>query len=132
MARDQIPKDHIIQWLYTSLQFQTFVESCCQVPAIYPMAGELAGLVVNALDPGQSHPWHFDTNAFTVGLLTQKAEVGGAFEYSLNIRTASDENLDAVRDVLTDKDTASANRLEKFDSLELSNLADIYLLFCVV
>ncbi len=103
VARDQIPQDHIIQRLYTSADFQAFVAACCRVPAVYSMADPLAGLVVNVLDPGRAHPWHFDTNVYTVSLLTQKAENGGEFEYSPSIRTPYDENLDSVRNVLTGK-----------------------------
>lgn len=101
VARDQIPSAHIIHQLYSSVIFQSFIAACCEIPVIHPMADPLAGLVVNVLDPGQSHPWHFDTNAYTVSLLTQKADRGGTFEYCPNIRTSGDENLSAVKQVVT-------------------------------
>lgn len=100
VAREQIPAGHIIQRLYVSPPFQTFIAACFGVPAAYPMADPLAGLVVNVLEPGREHPWHFDTNAFTVSLLTQSPESGGTFEYCPGIRTPGDENLAAVGDVV--------------------------------
>ncbi len=111
-ARDQIPRDHIIQQLYSSPIFQSFIAACCGIPVVYPMADSLAGLVVNVLDPGRSHPWHFDTNAYTVSLLTQKADKGGTFEYCPNIRTSGDENLSAVKQVVTGDGGDLVRRLE--------------------
>ena len=101
VARDQIPATHIIHRLYISPEFQSFIAACCNVAKIYPMADPLAGLVVNVLNPGREHPWHFDTNAYTVSLLTQRAEKGGTFEFCPGIRTPDSENFEAVRDVLT-------------------------------
>ena len=56
--------------------------------------------MLNVVAPGREHPWHFDTNEFTVSMLTQEAEDGGEFEYAPNIRSAREENFAAVRDVL--------------------------------
>jgi hypothetical protein len=46
------------------------------------------------------HPWHFDTNEFTVSMLTQEPQAGGVFEYCPNIRSAQAENFADVRAVL--------------------------------
>lgn len=100
VARDLIPESAIIQRLYTNQQFQHFVASCFGLPALYEMADPVAGLVVNVVTPGREHPWHFDTNEFTVSMLTQQPEAGGEFQYCPNIRTATDEHFDAVRAVL--------------------------------
>lgn len=101
VARDQIPAGHIIQRLYVSPLFQTFIAACFGVPAVYPMSDPLAGLVVNVLDRGRDHPWHFDTNALTVSLMTQSPESGGTFEYCPGIRAPGDENLAAVSEVVS-------------------------------
>jgi hypothetical protein len=53
------------------------------------------------VNPGTEHPWHFDTNEFTVSLLTREAGDGGVFEYCPNIRSAEAENFGDVRRVLT-------------------------------
>jgi hypothetical protein len=100
VARDQFPATSVIQQLYTNPVFQRFVADCFGQPELHELADPLAGLTLNVIAPGRSHPWHFDTNEFTVSLLTQAADGGGRFEYCPNIRSATSENLDDVRAVL--------------------------------
>ncbi len=100
VARDQIEPTAIIQQLYGNQVFQRFLGECFQLPRLYPLADPLSGLVLNVVKPGLEHPWHFDTNEFTVSLLTQQADDGGVFEYCPHIRSTTSENLDAVRAVL--------------------------------
>ncbi|MET8680204.1 arpA protein [Streptomyces sp. NPDC004647] len=100
VARDRIPEDFIIQQLYSSELFKRFVADCFELPRLHELADPLSGLVLNVVNPGMEHPWHFDTNEFTVSLLTQEAQAGGVFEYCPNIRSAQAENFDDVRDVL--------------------------------
>ena len=100
VARDQLPPTTIIQQLYTSPLFQRLVADCFSQPQLHELADPLSGLTLNVIAPGRAHPWHFDTNEFTVSMLTQEAERGGRFEYCPNIRSATSENLDDVRDVL--------------------------------
>ena len=100
VARDQFPATAAIQQLYTSPEFQRFVADCFGRSELYELADPLAGLTVNVIAPGRAHPWHFDTNEFTVSLLVQEADGGGSFEYCPNIRSATSENLDDVRAVL--------------------------------
>jgi hypothetical protein len=75
------------------------------------MADPLAGLCLNVIPPGRSHPWHFDTNEFTVSLLTVEQEAGGTFEFVPGIRSAADENLAAVRSVLDGRGHPDLRRL---------------------
>ncbi|MGW5055078.1 HalD/BesD family halogenase [Actinokineospora sp. NPDC004072] len=107
---DRIPATAIIHRLYTSPQFQRFVADCFELPEVHPLADPLAGLCLNVVRPGMAHPWHFDTNEFTVSMLTQAAERGGDFEYCPNIRSADAENFADVRGVL-DGDTRLVRRL---------------------
>lgn len=100
VARDQFPAGSAIQRLYTDPVFQRFVADCFSRPELHELADPLAGLTLNVIAPGRAHPWHFDTNEFTVSLLVQEAEGGGRFEYCPNIRSAGDENLGDVRAVL--------------------------------
>ncbi len=100
VARDQIDQSAIISVLYTSELFQGFLATCFELPRLYELADPLSGLVLNVVKPGMAHPWHFDTNEFTVSVLTQQPQAGGEFEYCPNIRSAQSENLDDVRDVL--------------------------------
>lgn len=107
---DRIPDSTIVSKLYTSAEFQRFVADCFGLSEVYPLADPLAGLCLNVVRPGMAHPWHFDTNEFTVSMLTQEAEEGGVFEYCPGIRSADAENFADVRGVL-DGDTRLVKRL---------------------
>ncbi|MFI0373143.1 arpA protein [Actinomadura sp. 1N219] len=101
VPRDRIGADLIVHQLYSNGLFQRFVADCFGLPRVHELADPLSGLCLNVVNPGMEHPWHFDTNEFTVSLLTQEAEDGGAFEYCPGIRTAESENFGDVRRVLT-------------------------------
>ncbi|WP_242904111.1 HalD/BesD family halogenase [Actinomadura terrae] len=101
VPRDRIPSTHLVHRLYSNKLFQNFVASCFGLPRVHELGDPLSGLCLNVVRPGMEHPWHFDTNEFTVSLLTQEPEEGGVFEYCPNIRTAREENFGAVRSVLT-------------------------------
>ncbi|MFG2593314.1 arpA protein [Streptomyces sp. NPDC048438] len=103
VARDHIPGGSLIGRLYAHEAFQRFVADCFGLPRLYELADPLSGLVLNVVRPGMEHPWHFDTNEYTVSMLTQEAQEGGSFEYCPNIRSADDERFDDVRDVLDGK-----------------------------
>jgi hypothetical protein len=100
VARDRIPADSLISLLYSHKLFQRFIARCFGLPQLHELADPLSGLVLNVVAPGMEHPWHFDTNEFTVSMLTRQPEAGGVFEYCPNIRSAHDERFDDVRDVL--------------------------------
>jgi hypothetical protein len=100
VAGEDIPGDFLIRRLYDSSFFRSFLAACLGAPVIHPLGDPLAGLVVNVLLPGREHPWHFDTNEFAVSLVTQEPEGGGVFEYCPGIRSAVEENLAGVAQVL--------------------------------
>ncbi len=110
VARDRIPPGAVIQRLYTGAPFRRFVAACFGLAEVHELADPLSGLVLNVVAPGREHPWHFDTNEYTVSMLTQGAEAGGVFEYCPGIRSAGAENVDAVRAVLDGR--GSPRRLE--------------------
>lgn len=101
VARDKIPPHAIIQRLYAHSAFQRFLAECFGLAGLYELGDPLAGLCLNVITPGREHPWHFDTNEFTVSMVTQSPDRGGEFQYCPNIRTPERENLPDVRDVLT-------------------------------
>ncbi|WP_326595083.1 HalD/BesD family halogenase [Streptomyces sp. NBC_01803] len=101
VARDRVPAGAIIHRLYTSEPFKRLIADCFELPALHELGDPLSGLVLNVVRPGMEHPWHFDTNEFTVSMLTQEPEDGGVFEYCPNIRSARAENFGDVRAVLT-------------------------------
>jgi hypothetical protein len=111
VARDHIPEDDLIHRLYIDRAFQRFVADCVGLPAVHPLADPLSGLCLNVVNPGLAHPWHFDTNEFSVSILTQEAEAGGEFEYCPDIRSPQAENFDDVRGVLTGRRDDLVRRL---------------------
>jgi hypothetical protein len=100
VARDLIDRDHIIHRLYASELFRAFIADCFGLAELYELADPLSGLCLNVITPGREHPWHFDTNEFTVSMLTREPDTGGVFEYCPNIRSAEAENFGDVRTVL--------------------------------
>ncbi|MDF6021544.1 arpA protein [Streptomyces sp. JH34] len=111
VARDRIPGGSLISRLYSHESFRRFVADCFGLPRLYELADPLSGLVLNVVRPGMEHPWHFDTNEYTVSMLTQDAEEGGSFEYCPNIRSAEDEHFDDVRNVLDGRGDRQPERL---------------------
>ena len=111
VARDAVPADFVVHRLYTSALFQRFVAACFGLSRVHELADPLSGLCLNVVTPGRSHPWHFDTNEFTVSMLTQEPRAGGVFEYCPNIRSERAENVDDVRAVLDGRGDALVRRL---------------------
>lgn len=101
VARDLIPDKYLINLLYTHPLFKQFLAACFEMDTLYELSDPLAGLCMNVLQPDREHPWHFDTNEFTVSLLTKSANQGGVFQYCPNIRSPEQENLADVRAVIT-------------------------------
>lgn len=111
VAADLVPDGVGIRRLYSSESFRRFVAACCGLDRLYELADPLAQLCLNVIRPGDEHPWHFDTNEFSLSLLIQESEAGGVFEYCPDIRSAEAENLEAVCDVLTGRDDRRTQRL---------------------
>jgi hypothetical protein len=111
VARDRVPAGSLISRLYSHQVFQRFIADCFRLPRLHELADPFSGLVLNVVAPGMEHPWHFDTNEFTVSMLTQEAQAGGVFEYCPNIRSAHDERFDDVRDVLDGRGERMTRRL---------------------
>ena len=104
VARDRIPAASTIARLYASDALRHFVADCFGRTELHRLADPLSALTVNVVAPGREHPWHFDTNEFTVSMLTRRPEGGGVFEFCPGIRSARDERLDDVRGVLAGDD----------------------------
>ena len=112
VARDMIDENAIIARLYSNQYFKDFISACFGLDQVFELADPYAGLCANVLRPGFEHPWHFDTNEFTVSMLTQSSEAGGGFEYCPNIRTPSAENMPDIFEVLTSDNNSRVRRLD--------------------
>lgn len=108
---DLIAPGSAARTLYHHPGFQRFVAAAVGVDRLYEYADPLAGLVINVLGPGCTHPWHFDNTDFVVSLMTQRPEAGGTFEYCPGLRSASEENEAGVAAVL-DGDRTAVRTLE--------------------
>lgn len=106
-----------INALFRAPELAQFLADCLEIEALHCYADPLAGLTANILDPGQQFTWHFDTNDFAVTVLVQDADFGGEFQYCPAIRTANDENFEAIQAVLDGGETIGDQ--EGVNTLEL-------------
>jgi hypothetical protein len=97
LANDAIPETAAIQRLYEWEPLTEFIRLAMGLQALYRIADPFLALNLTYLTAGDLQPWHYDHNEFTVTLLLQESESGGAFEYAPRLRTAEDENFDAVK-----------------------------------
>lgn len=112
VTRDQIPAQTAIHRLYVARAMKNLIEQCLGEARIYEYADPFAGLVINVLPDNTQQPWHYDTNEFIVTMMTQKPEIGGAFEYSPMIRTPEGENYEGVARVLREEDRETVSILD--------------------
>jgi len=77
-----------------------FVSDCLGVGPIFRWADPLGRNPYSVMDEGDYFPWHFDGNEFTVSVLVQEPIKGGEFQYSPDLRTPEEENLEEVAKVL--------------------------------
>lgn len=112
VARDRIPAGHVIHRLYPDRGFRAFLAACVGAPELHELADPFAGLCLNVVTDGRSHPWHFDTNEIAISLLTRAPRAGGTFEYCPDIRSADAENTDDVARVLAGRGEDLVRRLD--------------------
>lgn len=101
ITRDMIPPYSVAQRLYVSPDFKRFIAACLGLGRVFEYADPLAGLITTVIPPGGEYGWHYDTNRFVVTLAVEEARSGGAFEYSPDLRSPGDENLEGLRAVMT-------------------------------
>ena len=95
-----LDKESDLRILYTQQTLVDFVSNCLKVKPIYCWEDPLGSNPYSLMDPGHYFPWHFDGNEFTLSILIQKAEKGGFFEYTPDIRNKDNENFEEVSKVL--------------------------------
>lgn len=94
LANDQIG-DTLIRRIYEWQPLTDFVAAVEGRERLYRMADEFQALNIIAHEAGNSLPWHFDVNNFTVTLLVQASEAGGEFVFVPEMRRGRD--VDFVR-----------------------------------
>ena len=104
VPKNKFPPQSLFLTLYHAAIFQKFLAACLSTEVIYEYDDPLAGLVLNILQEGAQHPWHYDQNDFSIVLTIQTAIAGGVFEYAPNTRTPSSENFELVSKILHESD----------------------------
>jgi hypothetical protein len=97
---DAFPGSSVIRRIYDWPALMPFFQGCLEEPVLHRYGDPLADVILNVLNPGEEFPWHFDTNEFSISIMTQKAEGGGLFEFCPSLRDPKDENYPGVRTVL--------------------------------
>ena len=97
---DDLEKDSDLNAIYESDEMLKFVSDSLGVYPLYKWADPLGKNPYSIMHENHYFPWHFDGNEFTLSILVQKAEKGGLFEYSPDLRDTNNENFDGVTKVL--------------------------------
>ena len=100
LCRDRFAAGDWVDRLFSRMELLDFVRDCLGLTRLYHYADPMSGYLINVQEEGETFPWHFDTNEFTISVMLQKSAGGGVFEYAPAIRNAESENYDAVAAVL--------------------------------
>ena len=100
VAYDLIPEGSRLRALYEWEDLAAFLARVLGVERLYRSADPYQALNISVMAAGGCQQWHFDNTEFAVTLLLQAPEVGGGFEFVPNIRSADDENYDAVGSII--------------------------------
>lgn len=88
---DRLGKDSALRRLYLWEPLKDFVRAVLGKPRLHRFDDPLGACSVNVFVEGGEHGWHFDESEFSVTLMLQAPEAGGAFEYVPRIRGSEDE-----------------------------------------
>lgn len=91
VAYDNIPDQDLLHTLYHWDPLKDFIAGVLGKPKLHRFADPLGACSINVFETGGRHAWHFDESQWTVTLMLQAPEQGGAFEYIKGIRGADDE-----------------------------------------
>ena len=91
VAYDQIAEDTCLRQLYLWDPLMDFIGFVLGKNEFYRFADPLGACSINVFVEGGEHGWHFDESEFTVTLMLQAPESGGAFEYMPQIRGLANE-----------------------------------------
>ena len=91
IAYDLFPADSALGRLYDWDPLKDFIGAVLGKPMLYRFADPLGACSINVFCDGGRHAWHFDESEFTVTIMLQPPEEGGAFEYLPQIRGRDDE-----------------------------------------
>lgn len=91
VAYDHIPDRSLLKQLYQWDPLKDFIGHVLGKASFYRFADPFGACSINVFVEGGEHGWHFDESEYTVTLMLQAPDVGGAFEYVPQIRGRTDE-----------------------------------------
>lgn len=102
IAADLFSDDAAIKRLYAWAPFRAFVAAIVGEKELFPSEDPLQPVNVICYGDGDQSAWHYDSNnAFTMTLMLQASESGGAFQLAANTRTGPDnEDIPYMKEVL--------------------------------
>lgn len=100
LCRDRFAAGDWVDRLFLRMELLEFLRDCLGLERLYHYADPMSGYLINVQEDGESFPWHFDTNEFTISVMLQSPEGGGVFEYAPAIRNPECENYHAVAAVM--------------------------------
>ena len=100
LCRDRFSAVDWVDRLFLRTELLEFIRDCLDMRHLYHYADPMSGYLINIQEEGETFPWHFDTNEFTISVMLRKPEGGGDFEYVPAIRNPRSENYDAVAAVM--------------------------------
>jgi hypothetical protein len=100
IAYDLIPTDSLVRALYEWDPLKDFLADVLGRGPLHRFADPLGALNLTSMVAGDVQGWHYDSTDFVVSIGIRSSAAGGHFECAKAIRSASDENYDAVARVL--------------------------------
>jgi hypothetical protein len=100
IAYDYLPEDVPVRRLYESDDLTSFIAAVLGKEVLYRSADPLDAVQITLFRTGDELGWHFDRSEFSVTLMYQESESGGAFHYHPGLRSPEDENYEGVQRVL--------------------------------
>ncbi len=91
VAYDRIGADSYLRRLYRWDPLKDFIGFVLSKSEFHRFADPLGACSINVFVDGGKHGWHFDESEFTVTLMLQPPQSGGAFEYASQIRGLENE-----------------------------------------
>lgn len=88
---DRIDPQSQLRALYQWDPLKDFIGYVLGKETLYRFADPFGACSINVFVDGGEHGWHFDESEFTVTLMLQPPDIGGAFEYLPLIRGRDDE-----------------------------------------
>lgn len=102
---DLFPPASQLRALYESDDLLDFIGRCLGVDELHRYADPFGALNLAIMRDGDRLGWHFDMTDFVVSIAIQSSDAGGEFENAARIRSATDENLEAVAAVVAGRES---------------------------